>query len=374
MKKRKNLAVFFGGRSCEHDISIITAMQTLAHIDREKYKVYPIYITRTGEWCLAENLTLPDQFKDFKPRRSVHVKPAKPTLFASSFPYKKIAHLDCAIICCHGMNGEDGTLQGVLELSNIPYTSSGVVGSALTMDKVFMKQVFEVNNLPITPYFWLRKAEFEANAERVLGECLGSVELPVVVKPANLGSSIGIRRCEDAGALREALEVAFAYDDKAIVEEAVPHLVEVNCAVLGLGKEIEVGKLESPKSWEEILTFEDKYLRFGGAKFVDEVEIGVDEDIQGRIVEISKRAFERLDCAGVVRIDFLVNADTGEVFLNEINNVPGSLANYLFPGLSFSQLIDKLIEVGIKKHVQKRACKFTFESGVLDASACKLRK
>ena len=374
MKKRKNLAVFFGSRSCEHDISIITAMQTLAHIDREKYKVYPIYITRTGEWFLAENLTLPDQFKDFKPRRAVHVKPAQPMLFASSFPYKKIAQLDCAIICCHGMNGEDGTLQGVLELSNIPYTSSGVVGSALTMDKVFMKQVFEVNNFPVTPYFWLRKAEFEADAERVLGECLGSVELPVVVKPANLGSSIGIRRCKDAGALREALEVAFAYDDKAIVEEAVPHLVEVNCAVLGLGKDIEVGKLESPKSWEEILTFEDKYLRFGGAKFVDEVEIGVDEDIQGRIVEISKRAFERLDCAGVVRIDFLVNADTGEVFLNEINNVPGSLANYLFPGLSFSQLIDKLIEVGIKKHVQKRACKFTFESGVLDASACKLRK
>ena len=374
MKKRKNLAVFFGGRSCEHDISIITAMQTLAHIDREKYKVYPIYITRPGEWYLAENLTLPDQFKDFKPRRAVHVKPAQPTLFASGFPYKKIAQLDCAIICCHGMNGEDGTLQGVLELSNIPYTSSGVVGSALTMDKVFMKQVFEVNNFPVTPYFWFRKAEFEADAERVLGECLGSVELPVVVKPANLGSSIGIRRCEDAGALREALEVAFAYDDKAIVEEAVPHLVEVNCAVLGLGKDIEVGKLESPKSWEEILTFEDKYLRFGGAKFVDEVEIGVDEDIQGRIGEISKRAFERLDCAGVVRIDFLVNADTGEVFLNEINNVPGSLANYLFPGLSFSQLIDRLIEVGIKKHVQKRACKFTFESGVLDASACKLRK
>ena len=370
----KNIAVIFGGRSCEHDISIITAMQALSALDKNKYTPYPVYITQTGKWLYTKSAKTPQDFQNLKTATPVTLRMGETGLFTTGMLPRKLANLDCALLCCHGMNGEDGTLQGALELCGIPYTSSGVTASALTMDKVFMKQVFEVNNFPIAPYTWLTRREFESAESRVLKDITRALEFPLIVKPANLGSSIGIKKCANLDDLKSAIALALEYDSKVVVEEVVPHLVEVNCAVLGVGAECELGRLECPRSWEEFLSFEEKYLQFGGAKFADEKPVDLPREVRGKIRKLAKCAFEKLGCAGVVRIDFLVNFDTEEVFINEANNIPGSLAWYLFPKYDFSALLDKLIALAHQKHEQKNSCTFVYKSNVLAKNYGKLNK
>ena len=364
----KNIAIIFGGKSCEHDISIITALQAISHLNKSKYNIYPIYITQTGEWMYTKNAKTPQDFKPLTQGRRVTLHLGEPALYTCGIFPKKLTNLDCSIVCCHGTNGEDGSLQGLLELCNVPYTSSGVSASALTMDKVFMKQVFEVNNFPVTPYYWFTRTEFQTAENRITKEIFRTLESPLIVKPANLGSSIGIQKCSSLDEFKTAVNVALEYDNKVIVEEVVPHLVEVNCAVLGVGNQCELGRLECPQSWQEFLSFEEKYLHFRGVKFADNKKVELSREVKTKIRKIAKTAFQKLDCAGVVRIDFLVNNDTEEVFINEINNIPGALAGYLFPKYTFSQLLDKLIELAFVKHTQKNSCTFIYKSDVLNST------
>lgn len=362
----KNILLLFGGKSCEHDISIITAMQIKNNIDTLKYKVFSIYINGQNKWYLANKYNNPSQFLSFdeKKHEQVYIMSGDNVLYSKKFFKNKVAKIDCAIISCHGMNGEDGTIQGLLELSNIPYTSCSHTSSAINMDKVFQKQIFEINNLPITNYYYFLKEDFENSQKIVLSQIEDNCNYPVIVKPANLGSSIGISKCSTRLELIRAVEIALKYDKKVIVEEIVDHLKEINCACLGF-REIIVSELEQQKIWLDFLTFDDKYLHFNKGKNSNKYKLDIPQKIQTQIKNISEIAFKKLDCSGVVRIDFLYNSDTEELFINEINTIPGSFANYLFKDISFSQLIDKLIEIAEQKFNDKNSFSYTFDSKVL---------
>jgi len=342
-------------------------MQVQANINRDKYNVFPIYIDNKGEWFYTKSLTEPKQFENVgKKFPKVFFTAGDNTLFQKGkFGIKHLAKIYCAILANHGMNGEDGTLQGFLELSNVPYSSSNHCSSALNMDKVFMKQIFEVNNLPITNYYWFTKHKYIKGSAKIIKEIQKIIEFPMIVKPANLGSSIGITKAYSVDELETAIQTALHYDNKILVEEVVPHLVEINCACLGNAPDITVSELDQPTSWTEFLDFDQKYLNFTNTKFEKTKKLDIPQPIIAKIKKMSKFAFEKLDCSGVVRIDYLFNTDTDELFINEINTIPGSFAHFMFPKLTFAELIDKLICFAEVKFAEKNACEFSYNSQVL---------
>ena len=363
----QNIILLFGGKSSEHDISIITALQVKANLDTEKYKVLPIYITRENKWFLAEGYNSPQDFLMFDESRAarVYLKNGENNLFkVGKIKDKILCKIDAAVIACHGLNGEDGTLQGTLELCGVPYTSSGVSSSALCMDKVFMKQIFEANNFPVTKYLWFTKEDYISSKNKILNQIKHGLDFPVVIKPANLGSSIGISVSKTLQEVCDAIEIALCYDQKILVEEAVLHLRELSCACLGVGKNLTISALDEPVTWQEFFGFEKKYL----SENIKSVHHGVqplDKDIKLQIKTLTRRAYEILGCGGVVRVDFLFNQDTEELYISEINSIPGSFSHFMFNGLNFGELLDKLIENAITRENKKQAFKFSYESPVL---------
>ena len=257
------IAVFFGGKSSEHDISIITALQTINAIDKEKFKIIPIYITKQGEWFTGEKLFFKQTYINFDKNglKKVALTFGNQEILIKGLFNKKVK-IDCAVLCLHGLNGEDGTIQGALELAEIPYTSSNVLGSSICMDKIIMKQLFKQNNLPIIDYVWFTRDEFEKSKENVLKKIYSSIDYPYIVKPANLGRSIGITKCECEDDLISAIEVACEYDSRIIVEKAIINLREINCACIGADDFVRTSKLEEPISWNKFLSLKDKYLNF----------------------------------------------------------------------------------------------------------------
>lgn len=363
----KNIAVFFGGVSSEHDISIITGIQTVCALDKNKYKVFPVYISKTGKWFHSNKFDNVDIFLDFREKvyKKVFLTAGDNVLYQKSAFIKRIADLHSAVICCHGLNGEDGTLQGLLELSNVPYTSSGVLGSSVCMDKIIMKQLFEFNNLPVTKYTWFLSDEFESDREKLCKRIQKELDFPLIVKPANLGSSIGISKCRVLDDLVRAIEIAKCYDNRIIVEEAVENLREINCACLGYENSVMISELEEPVSWDKFLSFEEKYIHFATVKFEKKGNIKLSDEIMNKIKEIAKTAFIKLCASGVVRVDFLLDSQTEDVYINEINTIPGSLANYLFEDLDYQALLDKLIKISELKFDKRRKCCFSYDSNAL---------
>ncbi|MDD2227328.1 MAG: D-alanine--D-alanine ligase [Clostridia bacterium] len=364
----ENIAVFFGGVSSEHDISIITGIQTINSLDKKKYKVFPIYISKSGKWFYSEKFERVDKFFNFKEKSHKNVF----LMCGDNFLYqkigiivKKIAEINSAIICCHGLNGEDGTLQGLLELSNVPYSSSGVLGSSVCMDKIIMKQLFEVNNFPVTDYVWFNNTDFDNKKEMVITNIKKNLQYPLIVKPANLGSSIGISKCNNDTELTKAIEIAKCYDLRIIVEEAVENLREINCACIGNQDFAEVSKLEEPIPWESFLSFKQKYLNIANVKYERKDNINLSKDIKSKIKKLTKDAFFKLCCSGIVRVDFLVDDKSDDVFINEINTIPGSLANYLWKNLNYTTLLDKLIEISKQNFENKKKCCFSYDSDAL---------
>lgn len=357
------IGVFYGGKSSEHDISVITGLQALRSIDKKKYEVVPIYITSEGEFFTGENMLDVEKYLNFdeKKHKKLVFEQGRPNLLAKkAFGYRHFCKLDCALLCLHGMNGEDGTIQGLLELSGIPYTSSGVLGSAITMDKIIMKQLFEANGLPVVPYVAVLRADYETDEEKVLDAIHEKLSFPMIVKPANLGSSIGISKCENDDDLLLALDIACSYDGRIIVEKAIEPIREINCACKGHG---ETSMLEEPVSWDKFLSFKDKYITFSKNKA--KTDIDLPEEVKERIKDITKRAFHALCCSGIVRTDFILNSETNELYINEINSIPGSLANYLWKGESFSRLISELIDFALEKWQEKKKNKFSYQSQAL---------
>lgn len=360
--EKKNIIILYGGKSVEHDISILTFLQVMKNIDLQKYNVYPIYINRESKMFLCNNYEDINQYIEGNLKTEV--------TFVSNYLYKKtltgfrrVTKVDCALLCTHGTNVEDGVLQGYLEHCNIPYTSSKVMSSAINMDKAIMKQVLVQNNFPCADYITFTKNDFKIDEETVLKEIEENLNYPIIVKPANLGSSIGISRCKTKEELIEAINIAFNYDHKVVVEEVVLNLREINCAVLGNSDELVVSKLEEPYGWEDFLDFDEKYIK--SSKKITDVKI--EKEIKNKIYTLSINAFKVMNCSGVVRIDFLVNDLSKEVYINELNTIPGSLAFYLFEGLlTFKELIDKLIQMAIQDKNKKEELTYNFNSSALE--------
>lgn len=384
---KRNLAVVFGGRSVEHDVSIITGQQVMDNADTSKYSITPIYISRDGKWFTGDKLRDVRFMQNFsatdKSIKQVYISPVSNTYelmeigsgrFSSPKPVCKI---DIAILAMHGMNGEDGTLQGLFELANIPFSSPGVLGSAVGMDKIVMKSVFKGCGLPVLDGIYFGRSEYYDNAEAVIKKIEAELVYPMFVKPANLGSSIGISKATDTDSLKNAIEIAIMYDRRILVENGIENIMEINCSCLGFDNDVTASVCEQPLNWEEFLTFEDKYMRSdsgksAGMKSMDRrIPADIDDKLRDEIQRLSIAAFKALDCKGVVRTDYIVDKGDDSVYINEINTIPGSFSYYLWEhaGISFPQLIEKLDEIACKAHMEKNKNSYAFNSGVLNKVA-----
>lgn len=375
----KNIVVIFGGKSTEHDISIISAFQVMQNLNRKKYNIIPVYISKNSKWFYGKKLFSLNSFKNFSTKglSEVSILPNSNFLFKKSIAgYIKFKKIDVVIPVLHGMNGEDGTIQGLLELSNIPYSSCGVLSSSIGMDKVVMKKFFESIDIPICEYQTILKYELPDFKESDL-----LIDFPIIIKPANLGSSIGISMCNNFNELLEGLKVAFSFDNKVVIEKAIVNLKEINISVVGYKNQIEVSVTEEPKSWHEFLNFEDKYISNatknssksgatsskGMATNKRIIPARISKKNIQLIENYSRRIFKKLDCKGVIRIDFMYDKLYKKLYCNEINTIPGSFAFYLWQenGVSFTHLLDKLVEIAIKSNEDKKFLCYDFESKVL---------
>ena len=385
-----NTLVFFGGKSAEHDISVITGIQLLENIDRTLYNVFPIYIHSDVTFLYGKNLEKIENYQNLnrkQVKKAIFFPNDKNLYIKTRFGLKKICTCDVAILCCHGLNGEDGTLQGLLELSDIPYTSSGVLSSSVSMDKVVMKRMFESLCLPVVQWQYLNVFEIENKKNSVkkeIEERVSKLNFPIIVKPANLGSSIGINFCNNLKETINAVNIAKEYDDKIILEEAVKPLKEINCSCLGDETTVYASELEEPISFKDFLTFDEKYLTEKSSKIKTDQNQKVKNkketsrierkfpaelslEITEKIKNFSKIIFKEFCCKGVVRIDYLVNEKTNEVFVNEINSIPGSMSYYLWEEkYTYPELIDQLVTIAIKTKKQQNRKKFCYSSQVLN--------
>ena len=382
---KKQIGVIFGSRSCEREVAIISAVQLMRHADPEKYDIIPVYIDEAGSWYTGEVLKNIESYKPFKPDQKGITK-VFPDLSSGSgallthtkgsglLAKEKIeiaARIDVYIIVMHGLNGEDGTLQGLMELANVPYTSTGVAGSALGMDKIMMKQFFRGGDLPVLPGISISRTEYLANEKETLEKAEKELGYPVFVKPANLGSSIGVSRADDREGLKDSLELAFEYDRRVLIEQGLNKPIELNCSVLGYDNDVEASPIEMPINQDEFLDFKDKYLASGGSKGMASLHrvlpAPIEDELRDKIQEMSKTIFRMLDCKGTVRIDYMFDKERGKLYITEINTIPGSLAFYLWEnaGMSYSRMIDKMIECAEKAHEDKNRANYAYTSDIL---------
>ncbi|MCC7367717.1 MAG: D-alanine--D-alanine ligase [Chloroflexi bacterium] len=386
--RKLRVAVIFGSRSVEHEVSIISAIQAMDALDPRHYEPLPIYITKEGQWITGQELRRIDSFKDM-PGLLARCKPVylRPEPFGNRLFMEesgplgskrtRVTVVDAVFPVIHGTYGEDGTLQGLLELAAVPYVGAGVVGSAVGMDKIIMKAAFKAQGLPVVNYRWFTRTRWQSEADRVADELEGSLAFPLFVKPANLGSSIGISKATDRASLFDAIEVAAHYDRRLLVEEAFEGGIEVNCSVLG-NDDPQASVCEQPIAWAEILSYEDKYLRGGKGKagssggegmasLTRRIPAPIPADLTTEIQRLAVEAFKAVDCAGLARIDFLVQPETGRVAVNEINTMPGSLAFYLWEasGVPFPALVDRLVTLALERHRERQQTTFSFDSALL---------
>lgn len=390
-----NIAVIFGSRSCEHDVSIISALQLIEAAKTAGFTVIPVYISREGLWYTGEALTQIETFREFNPmgkgitRVNLDVSanagdlwdwpPQRAGLFAK-VP-APIAHIDVAIPVLHGLHGEDGTVQGLLEMANIPYASSGVLGSAVGMDKIAMKQMLRGAGYPVLDYVWLTRDQLKADREAIVERIEREIKYPAFVKPAALGSSIGVSKATNREELDKALDLAASYDRRILVEVGINNPVEINCAALGYGEDVRTSVCEMPvpSTGDKFLNFFEKYLRNVGTKGESSrgmkslsrvVPAPIGEELTERIQRMTKEIFKLLDCRGTVRIDFILD-ENDVLYVNEPNTIPGSLAFYLWQecGVSFGKLVEIMVEDALRAHADKNTNVFAFDSTILQKVA-----
>ena len=377
------VGVIFGGETVEHEVSIITALQAMEHINRDKYDVVPIYISKDRIWYTSHMLTDIEVYKDFNELKR-YAKQVVLTKIGDKFCLqntkglfrRNVTDIDIAFPIVHGNNVEDGTLQGYLDSVGIPYVGSKVLGSALGQDKVIMKQVFKDMGLPIVEYTWFFDSEYADDCEKIFDN-VKKLGYPVIVKPATLGSSVGITYVKEEKELANAIEEAMKYDIKIVVEKAVKNLVEVNCSVLGNYSYQETSIIEEVTSDEEFLTFADKYI--GGSKGKLKgpskgmasasriIPARISKELEEKIKETSKQAFKALNLGGVCRIDYLIDKKTNKYYINEPNTIPGSLSFYLWDkaGKKYEDLLEEMITLSIKDYKKRSKKVYSFESNIL---------
>lgn len=352
-----SIAIIFGGRSCEHNVSVVTGVQLLNAV--RSLDPLPIYIDPHGEWHTGGQLFDLDAVKSFDKLKKVYPRPGSRGLYNERG--RKIADMDAAVLCCHGKNGEDGTLQGLLELCGVPYSGADVLGSALCMHKAAFKQFVATAGVPTVPYTTFTRGEFNGKIYDV-ADRLNAVGYPFIIKPARLGSSIGVGVARDEAGLVEASRVAFEFDDCIIAEKLLENFRELNCAALGDEQELIVSEVEEPLGWKEFLSFEDKYS--GNKAYMRRrLPAEIPEEVAAEVKRLTAHVFRTAGLSGVVRVDFMLAAD-GSLYLNEVNTLPGSLAAYFFRqmGMNETALVKKLVEIAKRRHESAAKLKYSYSS------------
>ncbi len=381
-----NVAVFFGGRSVEHEISIISAVQAMGNISKEKYNVLPVYMDKSGEFyydpsfCDIEVFKTSGKAQKVGRRIAVTTKDGRGCLeFLDGTFRKKAILFDVAFPIVHGTNCEDGSLQGLFESFGIPYVGCDVMSSALGMDKSLFKNVLQANGIPVLSGLVFGSKEWSLNRDSVIEKAESEIGYPLIVKPTNLGSSIGISKVDDRTELVAALDLAFSFADRVLIEHAVTALREINCSVLGDKNECEASELEEPVMHDKILSYDDKYKANasksgskGMASLSRKLPADLTPDKANEIKQIAIDTFKCIGAAGVVRIDFLIDtANNDKVYVNEINTIPGSLSFYLWEaaGVKYPKLLDRLISLAFKRRRERENLMFTIDTNILNESS-----
>ena len=347
---RTRLAILYGGRSAEHQVSVVSARSVMEALDPDRFEVVPIAITRAGAWLLPDRSPLELTASD---GALPEVEAAGTELAVR--PEQGVGGVDVVFPILHGPFGEDGTVQGLFELADLPYVGSGVLASALAMDKVMAKVVLAQAGLPQAPYLVVPERDWRADPDRVAAEVGGRLAYPVFTKPARLGSSIGISKVKTPDGLAAGLADAFAHDTKALVEQGVVAR-ELECGVLG-NDAPEASVVGEVVPGHEFYDFEAKYL---DESLKLEIPAPVPGAVRDRVRELSLRAFQALDCEGFARVDFFYEEATGRVLLNEVNTIPGFTPKSMFPmlwgasGLSYPDLVARLVDLAVERHAARR--------------------
>lgn len=382
------VGVLYGGKTTEHEVSIITAVQAMGCLDVEKYEVIPMYLNKDNEMYTGEPLKEMDVYKDpdllkryCKNVVCYHNNGALTLQSKNGLFRKTVKEVDIVIPCVHGYNMEDGNIQGLLETYGIPYTGSDIYGCTVGQDKVFQKQILAAEGVPVTKYTWFYDNEYLEDDQKILKD-IKKIGYPVIVKPARQGSSIGITVAKDEESVREAIEEAIKYDDKILVEEVVKNMTELNCSVLGSSSYAEPSVIEQVMGKDEILSFNDKYIGSGAKKgsktklktgskgmvSADRViPADIPEKLANDIKETSKKAFRALSASGVVRIDYLYDKKANKYYVNELNTIPGCLSFYLWmpTGKDYPELLDDMINIAVKRFKKKLKKTSKFDSNIL---------
>ena len=391
MVSKIRAGVFFGGPSVEHEVSVITAMQAIQAMDPQRYEVIPVYTTKNGELYTGAHLAQLESYRNIpealkqaqkvvlqKEGKDVVLMLAKQKRFGSSI----VTTLDVALPIYHGTGGEDGVMQAHFERLGLPYTGPDVTSSAIGMDKWASKAMFKLHGVPCVEGVKVTQSQYFTDPEAAAQTIEKAVGYPAIIKPYNLGSSVGIHKCRDRASLLEGLEDAFLYSQAVLAERAVQNLREINCAVLGDAEEARASVCEEPLNATDILTYADKYQSGGktgktgaksggGSKGMQSLARVVPADLSPEMTEkvqqLAIDAFRAIGAGGCSRIDFLLDNQTGELFANEINTIPGSLAFYLWEksGLTFTQLMDEMIRLALKRQRQQSLLHRSFETNLL---------
>lgn len=380
------LGVFFGGKSVEHEVSIITALQAIENINTEKYDIVPIYITKDNRLYCGnfvgdiKQYTNIDNLLKTSTQVTLAQQDNKVVLLKTNKKFYESPvydYIDIAFPIVHGTNVEDGTLQGYLKMFNLPYVGCDVTASAVGMDKYVSKTILKENDIPVLDCKCFYKNE---ETKDIIKEIEQSIEYPVIVKPINLGSSIGIVVAKNEEELEDAIEDAFTYARKILIEKAIKNLKEINCSVLGDYEETKASECEELDKTSDILSYEDKYIsggkKTGGGKQsmnagVLKLPANISNDLKEQIQTLAQKTFKVLGCTGVIRIDFLIDEDTNKVYVNEVNTIPGCLSFHLWKaaGTEYTDLLDKMIELALKRNREENNMVFSFDTNVLEGYA-----
>lgn len=382
------VGVFFGGKSVEHEVSIITALQAIENINKDKYDIIPIYITKDNKMYTGNLISDINQYKDIEnllnkssqiTLAQIKNKTAIVKCNKRFFDKNVLDYIDIAFPIVHGTNVEDGTLQGYLKMFNIPFVGCDILSSSIGMDKYACKCILKNSNIPVLDCMCFSLNDYTENINSIIEKIENGFSYPVIVKPINLGSSIGISIANNKDDLQESMQDAFLYSKKILVEKAIQNLKEVNCSVLGDYEFSQASECEEPIKNDEILSFKDKYIS-GGKKLstktnnersmnsgVLKLPADITEETKKTIQELSIKTFNALGCCGVIRIDFIIDKDTNKIYVNEVNTIPGSLSFHLWKqtSLSYSDLIDKLIELSLKRNREEQNITYSFDSNIL---------
>lgn len=380
---KTNIAVFFGCRSVEHEVSIISAVQAMRAADKSKYDLTPVYVTKEGTMFSSDDMFTIENFRDIDKllkgseevtfiRKSdgVFMHPVSKRLFGGVKDIK----IDLAFPIVHGTNCEDGTIAGYFEFLGLPYISCDIISAAVGMDKAVFKDVLKNAGLPVLDCVRFTSREYLVDTAAVTKKIEKKIGFPLIVKPVNLGSSVGISKVKNAGELDEAVRLAASFADSILAERAVENLREINCSVLGDTDDCRASVPEEPVMHDEILSYKDKYeggkskgASKGMASLGRKIPADIPEELCEKIKDISCKIFKAIGASGVVRIDYLLDDKTGEIFANEINTIPGSLAFYLWEasGLKYRDLIDKLVDIAFRRERKRDNLKFTIDTNIL---------